>query len=81
MDNKTLIQLPAIKGIIGDWVYYQTVIPFKELINRIDNDHSIREYASLDDHLQRDLSKRSKKIGEYLMREKTRFFNFFGSWY
>jgi len=75
MDNKTLIQLPAIRGIIGDWVYYQTVIPFKELINRIDNDHSIREYASLDDHLQRDLSKRSKKISEYLMREKTRFFN------
>jgi DNA sulfur modification protein DndB len=75
MDSKTLIQLPAIRGIIGDWVYYQTVIPFKELINRIDNDHSIREYVSLDDHLQRDLSKRSKKIGEYLIREKTRFFN------
>ena len=75
MDNNTLLQLPAIKGIIGDWVYYQTVISFKDLIYRIDNDHSIREYASLDDHLQRDLSKRSKKIGEYLMREKTRFFN------
>ena len=75
MDNNNLIQLPAIKGIIGDWVYYQTVIPFKELILRIDNDHSIREYASLDDLLQRDLSRRSKKIGEYLLREKTRFFN------
>lgn len=75
MDNNSLIQLPAIKGIIGDWVYYQTVIPFKEIITRIDNDHSIREYESLDDHLQRDLSKRSKKIAEYLLREKTRFFN------
>ncbi|MBK6352111.1 MAG: DGQHR domain-containing protein [Saprospiraceae bacterium] len=75
MDNNSLIQLPAIKGIIGNWVYYQTVIPFKELITRIDNDHSIREYFSLDDHLQRDLSKRSKKIAEYLLREKTRFFN------
>jgi DNA sulfur modification protein DndB len=75
MDNNTIIQLPAIKGIIGDWVYYQTVIPFKEVIRRIDNDHSIREYGSLDDHLQRNLSKRSKKIGDYLLREKTRFFN------
>lgn len=75
MGNNSHIQLPAIKGIIGDWVYYQTVIPFKELITRIDNDHSIREYSTLDDHLQRDLSKRSKKIAEYLIREDTRFFN------
>ena len=73
MDNRIL--LPAIKGIIGDWVYYQTVIPFREVVNRIDNDHSIREYKSLDDYLQRDLSKRSKKISAYLLREHTRFFN------
>ena len=73
MGNKIL--LPAIKGIIGDWIFYQTVIPFKEVINRIDNDHSIREYKSLDDHLQRDLSKRSKKIAAYLARENARFFN------
>lgn len=71
----TRILLPAIKGIIGDWVYYQTVMPFHEVINRIDNDHSIREYESLDDYLQRDLSKRSKKISNYLLREDTRFFN------
>jgi DNA sulfur modification protein DndB len=73
MDNRIL--LPAIKGIIGDWVYYQTVMPFHEVVNRIDNDHSIREYKSLDDYLQRDLSKRSKKISNYLLREQTRFFN------
>ena len=69
------IQLPAIKGIIGDWVYYQTVMPFSEVVERIDNDHSIREYKSLDDYLQRDLSARSKKIANYLLREKNRFFN------
>ncbi|TDB60404.1 DGQHR domain-containing protein [Arundinibacter roseus] len=73
MDNRIL--LPAIKGIIGDWVYYQTVMPFYEVVNRIDNDHSIREYKSLDDYLQRELSKRSKKIASYLIREETRFFN------
>ncbi len=69
------IQLPAIKGIIGDWIYYQTVMPFTEVVDRIDNDHSIREYKSLDDYLQRDLSSRSKKIATYLKREKSRFFN------
>lgn len=74
MDNK-IFKLPAIKGIIGDWVYYQTVISFKTASELIDNNHSIREYKSLDDVLQRDLSKRSKKIKEYLIREKSRFFN------
>lgn len=69
------IQLPAIKGVIGNWVYYQTVIPFREVAQRIDNDHSIREYKTLDDHLQRGLSARSKKIRDYLQREDTRFFN------
>jgi DNA sulfur modification protein DndB len=69
------IQLPAIKGIIGDWVYYQACMPFSEVVSRIDNDHSYREYKSLDDYLQRDLSSRSKKISEYLIRERTHFFN------
>jgi DNA sulfur modification protein DndB len=74
MDNNP-VQLPAIKGIIGDWIFYQTVIPFNEVVARIDNDHSIREYKTLDDVLQRGLSKRAKKISEYLIRENTRFFN------
>ena len=73
MENRIL--LPAIKGIIGDWVYYQTVMPFSEVVARIDNDHSIREYETLDDYLQRDLTKRSKKIAAYLKREDSRFFN------
>lgn len=72
---KNIIRLPAIKGVIGNWVYYQTVLPFTEVIKRIDNNHKIREYKTLDDYLQRELSGRSKKIAEYLLREKTRFFN------
>lgn len=73
--NKIFLQLPAIKGIIGDWVYYKTVMPFNEVVNRIDNDHRIREYPTLDDVLQRALSKRSKHIASYLLREESRFFN------
>lgn len=69
------MKLPAIKGIIGDWIYYQTVISFEKVSELIDNDHSIREYPTLNDVLQRDLSKRSKKIKEYLIREESRFFN------
>ncbi len=69
------LQLPAIKGIIGDWVYYQTTLPFSEVITRIDNNHKFREYKTLDDHLQRELSSRSKKIAQYLLKEESRFFN------
>lgn len=72
MDNR---KFPAIRGVIGDWVFYQTVIPFSVVSEIIDNDHSIREYESLNDVLQRDLSRRSKKIKDYLLRENTRFFN------
>lgn len=69
------MKIPAIKGIIGDWVYYQTVLSFEKVAELIDNDHSIREYPTLNDVLQRDLSSRSKKIKDYLIREDTRFFN------
>lgn len=69
------LKFPAIKGVLGDWIYYQTIIPFDKVSDLIDNNHSIREYESLNDVLQRDLSKRAKKIKEYLIREETRFFN------
>lgn len=69
------MKIPAIKGIIGDWIFYQTVITFEKVAELIDNNHSIREYPTLNDVLQRDLSNRSKKIKDYLIREQTRFFN------
>ncbi len=69
------LKLPAIKGLIGDWVYYLSVMPFQEVINRIDNNFEIREYKTLDDHLQRELKPRSKLIAQYLLREDRRFFN------
>jgi len=69
------MKLPAIKGVIGDWIFYQTVITFEKVAELIDNNHSIREYPTLNDVLQRDLSNRAKKIKDYLLREQTRFFN------
>lgn len=69
------MKIPAIKGVIGDWIYYQTVISFSKVAELIDNNHSIREYPTLNDVLQRDLSARSKKIKNYLIREESRFFN------
>lgn len=68
------IALPCLRGCIGDWTYYNVLIPFREL-KRIDNNHLIKESKSLDKHLQRELSERKIKIKKYLLNENQRYFN------
>jgi DNA sulfur modification protein DndB len=68
------LSLPCLRGTIGDWNYYNVVIPFKEL-NRISNDHIIKEAKSLDHWLQRKLTKRKDLIKDYLLNEEERFFS------
>lgn len=68
------LSLPCLRGSIGDWNYYSVVIPFKEL-NRIDNEHIIKEDIELDKWLQRNLSKRVDLIRDYLLNEGQRYFN------
>ena len=68
------LDLPCLRGCMGDWTYYNVLIPFKEL-KRIDNNHIIKESKSLDNSLQRDLSERKYKIKDYLLNENQRYFN------
>jgi DNA sulfur modification protein DndB len=74
MKNYHAINLPCLRGSIGSWVYYSTVISFKEL-ERIDTKHKIKEDKSLDKWLQRKLSDRVEGIKKYLLCENERFFN------
>lgn len=74
MTNFKQLTLPCLRGVIGNWVYYCTVIPFKEL-PRIDTEHKIKEDRSLDKWLQRELHKRVQDIKDYLLKEDERFFN------
>ena len=69
------LKLPALKGIIGDWVYYATLFPFQEVRNRVRRNDEIHETKELQDWLQRELTDRSEDIAEYLMTQKQRFFN------
>ena len=71
----TKLKLPALKGIIGDWVYYVTLLPFREVPNRIRRNDEIHETKELQDWLQRELTDRSDNIAEYLATQKQRFFN------
>ena len=71
----TELKLPALKGVIGDWFYYVTLLPFREVRNRIRKNDEIHETKELQDWLQRELTDRSIDIAEYLESQKQRFFN------
>ena len=71
----TELKLPALRGIIGDWVYYVTLLPFREVPNRIYRNDEIHETKELQDWLQRELTDRSEDIAEYLATQEQRFFN------
>ena len=71
----TELKLPALKGIIGDWVYYVTLLPFREIRNRISRNDEIHETKELQNWLQRELTNRSENIAEYLATQEQRFFN------
>ena len=71
----TELKLPALKGIMGDWVYYVTLLSFQEVRNRIRRTREIHETKELEDRLQRDLTDRGDDIARYLETQKQRFFN------
>lgn len=68
------LSLPCLRGCIGDWTYYNVLVPFNQL-HRIDNKHIIKEDKTLDSYLQRELSDRKNKIRDYLLKEDQRYFN------
>ncbi|MGH7801270.1 MAG: DNA sulfur modification protein DndB [Thermodesulfobacteriota bacterium] len=72
------IALPTLKGKMGDWFYYVTLLPLKEVAKRvsmveeIDEIYRSRELRKL---IQREVSNRTKDIVEYLKTQDQRFFN------
>lgn len=73
MNNKWYA--PCLRGVIGDWVYYSTLMRAEEIASRIIPVKEIRETKALDDYLQRDLKKRVTKIASYLRKRDDRFFS------
>lgn len=68
--------LPALRGHFGDWVYYASLMPVKELGARVQYAAEIHESKALSDLIQRvlDEGKRSIQIAKYLSTTE-RFFN------
>ena len=66
--------LPCLRGVVGDWVYYSTVMTARQVSEVIRPSGDIREAKELEDHLQRNLGKRVHKVANYLRRERAHFF-------
>ena len=74
--KKVGLVLPAIRGIMGDWVYYSCLMDLRELSIRVRYAEEVHKNQHLSDMIQRQLkTDRSKQIAEYLRNQPERFFN------
>ena len=70
------IVLPALRGLMGDWVYYCCLMNLGELSSRVQYAEEIHNNKALSDMIQRQLKKgRSAEIAAYLKDQPERFFN------
>lgn len=73
--KKSLI-LPALRGIMGNWVYYSCLMSLDELSKRVDYAKDIHKNTHLSDMIQRQLKgDRSAQIASYIKLQPERFFN------
>ena len=70
------VVLPALRGVMGDWIYYSCLMNLGELSSRIHYAEEIHKSRALSDMIQRHLQRgRSGQIAEYLKVQPERFFN------
>ena len=70
------IILPALRGVMGDWVYYSCLMDLKELSSRVDYTEEVHKNEALSDMIQRQLKgDRSTQIADYLKMQPERLFN------
>lgn len=64
----------SVKGTIGDWTYYATVMRVSDIVLYIKFAEQVCPNEDLDMMIQREVSARSKQIAEYLRTQDQRFF-------
>ena len=70
------LYLPSLRGIMGDWVYYPTLMKLKDVAERVTIAEEIYQSKTLSEMVQRVIKrKRGKEIKEYLLKQQQRFFN------
>lgn len=73
--HKELV-LPALRGVMGNWVFYSCLMPLDEISARVNYAEEIHNNKNLSDMIQRSLRKiRSEQIAKYIETQDERFFN------
>lgn len=70
------LNIPAIRGILGDIIYYTSSFTFKQIAERVKKvDQELHTSSSLKDQLQRSLTNNYESITDYILSQKEHFFN------
>jgi DNA sulfur modification protein DndB len=70
------IVLPALRGVMGDWVFYSCLMNLETLATRVHYAEEVHKNTFLSDMIQRQLTRgRSTQIATYLRSQPERFFN------
>ena len=68
--------IPAIRGVLGNIVYYTSSFTFTQIANLVRPiDDELHTSTSLKDQLQRSLTENHKSITSYILTQKEHFFN------
>ena len=70
------VNIPAIRGVIGDMVFYTTTFTFTQISERVKKiDDELHTSKSLNEQLQRALTSNFQSISDYIITQKEHFFN------
>ena len=70
------LYLPSLRGFMGDWVYYPTLMKLKDIAERVKIAEEIYQSKTLSEMVQHEIKrKRGKEIKDYLLKQEQRFFN------
>ena len=68
--------LPALRGWMGNWVYYSCLMQFSDLSARVNFANEVHNHQGLSEMIQRALNEnRSRQIADYVKTQPQRFFN------
>ena len=68
--------LPALRGVMGSWVYYSCLMQFSELSSRVRFADEVHTHNALSEMIQRSIDEeRIEEIAEYIRDQPQRFFN------
>ncbi|MBO7494833.1 MAG: DGQHR domain-containing protein [Bacteroidales bacterium] len=70
------VKIPAIRGKIGNTIYYSTTLTFKQVSSMVKKvDGELHTANSLKEQIQRSLTDNYIKIKEYILKREDRFFD------